>query len=630
MSDVQHESTERQEESGQDNWFTPHNPEFPYAEAYKPLDRNKNEIRLVRVLAGSGADPIHCEVHDHLSLPIGEAKTDLGYEAVSYCAGDPRDCNMITLNGHPFNIFRSLYGALWQFRHADADCLLWIDQVCINQADTSERESQVLLMRHVYQRASRTLVWLGDAEPHDDLAFDAIEEFHRLHGDGLLQNIETFRSPDNPRWRAIKEGLNLFREDLAEYLTSETLWFEDLASKPPEAVLHSCQAIALAFQWLMALHYDPKGNLTLRSLDTLLNRKWWGRCWVLQEVVVSENIDLFSGSQYVSWERFSLLGLMVIFSFRAAGHLSTFPSNQNVTRFATVRAHAGALSLYYTLITSRPLLASDDRDKVYSLLGLVKPSSDGTYGIEPSYISYNTTQDVFRAAAKVVILKDRELNFLGNVSGHEKDFGLPSWVPCWSKPEIHYGHWNVGGMPRPSAGGGIIFDPQIEENDMVLRVSAFIVDPIDVFCPTPESRDELRELIQICKSRDVSLAQIQLVTGLEVEALEHLIANEEQYFSVRGVLKTDRVGVARALENFGVAKVFFTQYGTIGSAPTFARLGDIVCVIPDSDWPLLIRPTDRTGYYNNVSKCIVAGYMNGEIREVYESGEAELVDIRLE
>jgi hypothetical protein len=39
---------------------------------------------------------------------------------------------------------------------------LWIDAICINQADLDERKQQVQLMRDVYSGASRVVVWLRE------------------------------------------------------------------------------------------------------------------------------------------------------------------------------------------------------------------------------------------------------------------------------------------------------------------------------------------------------------------------------------------------------------------------------------------------------------------------------------
>lgn len=42
--------------------------------------------------------------------------------------------------------------------------MLWIDAICINQSDIKEREEQVARMAHIYKRARRVVVWLGDTD----------------------------------------------------------------------------------------------------------------------------------------------------------------------------------------------------------------------------------------------------------------------------------------------------------------------------------------------------------------------------------------------------------------------------------------------------------------------------------
>lgn len=38
---------------------------------------------------------------------------------------------------------------------------IWIDAICINQADPVEKSEQVWQMQEVYRRTSRVIVWLG-------------------------------------------------------------------------------------------------------------------------------------------------------------------------------------------------------------------------------------------------------------------------------------------------------------------------------------------------------------------------------------------------------------------------------------------------------------------------------------
>jgi hypothetical protein len=46
-------------------------------------------------------------------------------------------------------------------RESAASQLFWIDQICINQTDLTERTQQVGIMPSIYGNSVRTLGWLG-------------------------------------------------------------------------------------------------------------------------------------------------------------------------------------------------------------------------------------------------------------------------------------------------------------------------------------------------------------------------------------------------------------------------------------------------------------------------------------
>ncbi len=48
---------------------------------------------------------------------------------------------------------------------------IWVDALCINQADAAEKADQILLMEEIYQWADPVLVWLGRATEQSDRAF---------------------------------------------------------------------------------------------------------------------------------------------------------------------------------------------------------------------------------------------------------------------------------------------------------------------------------------------------------------------------------------------------------------------------------------------------------------------------
>jgi hypothetical protein len=80
--------------------------------------------------------------------------------------------------------------ALYRFRAKDADKggLMWIDAICINQADVGERNHQVDQMRNVYSGADQVIVWLGHVVNDAAAAFNlsrVLEEPSVIRGDDL-------------------------------------------------------------------------------------------------------------------------------------------------------------------------------------------------------------------------------------------------------------------------------------------------------------------------------------------------------------------------------------------------------------------------------------------------------------
>jgi hypothetical protein len=60
-----------------------------------------------------------------------------------------------------FLISFDLHYALRNLRHEHQPRYVWIDTICINQLDVTERNSQVRLMRDVYTHAKSVCIWLG-------------------------------------------------------------------------------------------------------------------------------------------------------------------------------------------------------------------------------------------------------------------------------------------------------------------------------------------------------------------------------------------------------------------------------------------------------------------------------------
>ncbi|KAK8017008.1 hypothetical protein PG993_015197 [Apiospora rasikravindrae] len=105
-------------------------------------------------------------------------KNRVKYEALSWCWGsdEPRFALKIEEgdNTYKFKVKRELALALKYLRRKDRVRWLWIDAICINQADPEERNHQVQMMSRIYTRAERVCVWLGEHTEDSKMAIEFI------------------------------------------------------------------------------------------------------------------------------------------------------------------------------------------------------------------------------------------------------------------------------------------------------------------------------------------------------------------------------------------------------------------------------------------------------------------------
>jgi len=127
-------------------------------EAFKD-DLSACPIRLLRLFPAASFDEnIKCELFNTTL----DAKNRVGFEALSYTWGDPKPTSPITLHGKPHYIAKNLEVVLRHLRYPERERTLWVDALCINQSNTSEKNHQVLQMKDVYGGgAQRIVVWLG-------------------------------------------------------------------------------------------------------------------------------------------------------------------------------------------------------------------------------------------------------------------------------------------------------------------------------------------------------------------------------------------------------------------------------------------------------------------------------------
>ncbi|KAK5197961.1 hypothetical protein LTR92_002206 [Exophiala xenobiotica] len=108
------------------------------------------------------------------------SQTALVYDALSYCWEGSVRSSSICINGHSFAITESLHQALHSI---GTDELFWVDQICIDQDNNTEKSEQVALMTRIYSGCRICFCYLG---PEDDDTYSALIQasyFHSLHND---------------------------------------------------------------------------------------------------------------------------------------------------------------------------------------------------------------------------------------------------------------------------------------------------------------------------------------------------------------------------------------------------------------------------------------------------------------
>ena len=134
----------------------------------------KDEIRLLHVEPGIGDAQVRCSL---FHARLGESPT---YDAVSYMwgpdIGPSSPKTLIAIDGgRTMEIQENLANVLKRLRLKDKPRVLWVDAVCINQSNGTERKHQVDQMGMIYSQATTVRVWLGMPDELSPKAFRFLE-----------------------------------------------------------------------------------------------------------------------------------------------------------------------------------------------------------------------------------------------------------------------------------------------------------------------------------------------------------------------------------------------------------------------------------------------------------------------
>lgn len=119
-----------------------------------------NSIRVLDVLPAKRDDEVRT------TLRVVSLDSDPVYEALSYTWGKPDDQKAIKVNDdYDLPVTNNLFRALRNLRDDSETRTLWVDAICINQADVDECNRQVNLVGLIYQTAVCVDIWLGEHRP---------------------------------------------------------------------------------------------------------------------------------------------------------------------------------------------------------------------------------------------------------------------------------------------------------------------------------------------------------------------------------------------------------------------------------------------------------------------------------
>lgn len=386
---------------------------------YDPL--LPQEIRLLKLGPGKWDDEIQCDLI-HTSVT-----NKSGYIALSYAWGSSKLVRSITLNGEQRFVTVSANNALRRLRETFGKVTVWVDALCINQADEGERNNQVALMRAIYTSACQVVVYLGEVRDSGvsmrtsrrETSTRPIVFPNTITGKGPASFSNHCHSVKAAMHSGINEAVEVFcliRSIAESRNLADTAPFDSDSRKAADS------------------KYQRR---LFEALRQLIRCRWWDRMWTLQEVVLPKNVTILYGPCVSPWDMFA----------RAA---NTYSTRKNSLDYGSVPlAYTKVLEFYTQTVLDieamrtrwatqepsslLPLLrqfsgrkATDARDRVYALLGLVR----GDLPVQPNYALGVVA--VFQGTVLGIIDKTTTLDVLNGDIGRKSRQDLPSWVPDWT------------------------------------------------------------------------------------------------------------------------------------------------------------------------------------------------------
>ena len=576
---------------------------------YKPLE-TPTSIRLIELIESPDEDsPLQCRIHhvDFQHSPHPEY-----YAALSYVWGDESNPSTIICDeGTELPITRNLDNALRSIRTGcetpEWNNMIWADAICIDQQDTTgEKEIQIPLMGKIFSEAFVVLIWLGMESELENpyAALECIAE--------LIENVE-------PR---IEELMNW---------NIEFNDADEVANGGP--VIRNGEAFNRHF------NIPPHRSLGYKALNNLLTLPWFSRVWTFQESFLAKRRWFMIGKLTVFGDDMNTAIVILTFLGHNAFHNSSaYIQDQVVSNISRVLIQAPLLVRHDSmafLSLLRGAACKMPSDMIYSLFGLV----DSPLRMQVDY--GKPFGQVFAEAAVECITSSQKLTILGLVDTMEwlDSSPVPSWVPGWRKAETHRKFSLQDGYPLAlrqiyacTASSKPLLIPSGDSRELQIRGVEF-----DRVCAvaSPDFHGLPAEMASQFPTVFSDGNAIYRPTGemINVTTVRTTLADRNVFKEDDGspggtrwdpdctvmlveMLRNSTVptGILRSIEKFWCKLCLFgTEKGRLGSANLNVREGDVVCLMPGGDVPLLLRPDPQEeGMYTFVGECYLHGFMDGE------------------
>ncbi|EXF81291.1 hypothetical protein CFIO01_07811 [Colletotrichum fioriniae PJ7] len=422
---------------------------------HAPLNESRREIRLARILPPpdkqvSAKNTVALEIK-HASLD----ETGLSYTALSYVWGSATDTTPIEIEGASFSVTLNLHAALRQLQTDSVDSWLWIDALCIGQANLEEKSWQISTMRDIFSGADMVYVWLGPGTEISDLAMDFISRAGTtLHKYDAVDLRSKFR--DNPEVKLyIQEHFSPQGEDINPSKSMTTIKEAYRMKEDPTPQDRSqvderepLMRFKLAVYDILRDFFGHRSLRISEAIRDLLDREYWQRIWIIQEVVLARSASVVvAGNRSVLLDIFDA-ALKILWDHRGAVHLD----HPSWTRFTLqisgmlrgmkslgvryqhrrgVRVRLENILWELTVAPERPhYSATDPRDILFGLLGILeeseKQSSRVDYSLSKEDVFVNITTTILDSPGGGHSRFRLDSTVPGNRNGT-----LPTWVPDW-------------------------------------------------------------------------------------------------------------------------------------------------------------------------------------------------------